>query len=415
MKRLRLCPRRCLCCLCHTSQTRQTHQTRRAGGFSLVELMVSVVIGMLALMFATRLFSGAEQNRQAALGGSDAMQNGMLAMFSISNDAAQAGYGLNDPIIAGCDTILSDTNGYVLAPASRGGLAISPLAAAVIESNGADPDRISLYSASSMSGTGTLRITTTTIPGADLVVDRVPYGFARNDVIVIAPENNIGKCALAQISSDPSALPLPPVDQKLTVAPIAGTRFNRASLGATFQGGITRLFNLGPARNLNFHTWSVAGGFLQLRATDLDGASAAPSTVVDNIVSIKAQYGFDTRAGVAFDPQAGMQVSVWSPGMIDADGDGSVGGAADYQRITALRIAVVARSKAPQRPAPGAACSATSALPQVFASAAPAGVAAVPVAVNVAVAGDPVDWKCYRYRVFETVVPLRNSAWRPTA
>ncbi|MBC7456400.1 MAG: PilW family protein [Massilia sp.] len=398
---------------------RQTRQTRRAGGFSLVELMVSVVIGMLALMFATRLFSGAEQNRQAALGGSDAMQNGMLAMFSISNDAAQAGYGLNDPIITGCDTILSDTNGYVLAPASRGGLTISPLAAAVIESNGADPDRISLYSASSMSGTGTLRITTTIVPGADLVVDRVPYGFARNDVVVIAPENNIGKCALAQISSDPSALPLPPVDQKLTVAPVAGTRFNCASLGATFQGGVARLFNLGPARNLNFHTWSVAGGFLQLRATDLDGASAAPSTVVDNIVSIKAQYGFDTRTGVAFDPQAGMQMGVWSPSMIDADADadadGSAGGAADYQRITALRIAVVARSKAPQRPAPGAVCSATTTLPRVFASAAPVGVAAVPVAVNVAVAGDPLDWKCYRYRVFETVVPLRNSAWRPTA
>lgn len=84
----------------------------------------------------------------------------MLAMFSISNDAAQDGYGLNDPIIVGCDTILPDTNGYVRAPASCGGLAISPLAAAVIESNGADPDRISLYSASSMSGTGTLRITT---------------------------------------------------------------------------------------------------------------------------------------------------------------------------------------------------------------------------------------------------------------
>jgi type IV pilus assembly protein PilW len=33
----------------------------------------------------------------------------------------------------------------------------------------------------------------------------------------------------------------------------------------------------------------------------------------------------------------------------------------------------------------------------------------------VAVAGDTVDWKCYRYRVFNTIVPMRNSAWRPTA
>jgi type IV pilus assembly protein PilW len=40
-------------------------------------------------------------------------------------------------------------------------------------------------------------------------------------------------------------------------------------------------------------------------------------------------------------------------------------------------------------------------------------VAAVPVTVNVAVTGDPVDWHCYRYRVFETIVPFRNASWRP--
>ena len=51
------------------------------GGFSLVELMVSVVIGLLALVFATRLVVSGEQNKDAAVGGSDSMQNGMLALF----------------------------------------------------------------------------------------------------------------------------------------------------------------------------------------------------------------------------------------------------------------------------------------------------------------------------------------------
>ena len=51
--------------------------------------------------------------------------------------------------------------------------------------------------------------------------------------------------------------------------------------------------------------------------------------------------------------------------------------------------------------------------PTVFAGAAPASVAAAPVQVNVVVAGDKVDWKCYRYRVFETIVPIRNAQWRP--
>jgi type II secretory pathway pseudopilin PulG len=128
----------------------------RARGFSVVELMVSVVIGLLALMFATRLMTGAESNKQAALGGSDSMQNGMQAMFSISADAAQAGYGLNDQIIAGCNTVFGDNEGYELASATMGTATVTPLAAAVIEPNGSNPYRLTLYAGSSLSGTGTL-------------------------------------------------------------------------------------------------------------------------------------------------------------------------------------------------------------------------------------------------------------------
>jgi type IV pilus assembly protein PilW len=174
------------------------------------------------------------------------------------------------------------------------------------------------------------------------------------------------------------------------------------------------VFTLGPPVGLAFHTWSVAEGFLQLRSTDLEGAATAPATVADNIVSIQAQYGFDTRDDGTFRSDTSSRVTQWSDTMINADGLGVEGDAGDYQRIAALRIAVVARSKSPERAAPGAACSATPARPQVFATAEPAGVAAVPVTVNVGVTGDSVDWRCYRYRVFETIVPLRNAAWRPT-
>jgi type IV pilus assembly protein PilW len=387
----------------------------RSRGFSLVELMVSVVIGMLALMFATRLITGAEQNKQAALGGSDSMQNGMLALFSISGDAAQAGFGLNDPIIAGCNTVFADTAGYALAPAARGSNTVHPLGAAVIESNGAAPDRVSLYAGSSPSGTGTLRVTTNYSSGTRIVVDRIPYGFSKDDVIVVAPEKPGADCALAQLSENPGALPPPPADQYVVIAPGANQRFNSGALGAAFTGGAARLFNLGPASSLALHSWSVNDGFLMLRSTDLAGSNASAAAVADNIVSIKAQYGFDVRTGANFLPEGGMQVGRWSATMIDADADGMVGGAGDYQRIAALRLAVVARSKAPERPAPGAACSATTALPVVFAGTQPVGVTAVPVSVNVTVVGDPVDWHCYRYRVFETIVPIRNASWRPTA
>jgi len=386
---------------------------RRSRGFSLVELMISVVIAMLALAFALRMVAGSERSRETELGGSDSMQNGMVALFSMSGDAGQAGFGLNDPILAGCDTLLRDTGGYALAPAALGGATVHPLAPVVIESNGGAPDRISFYAGSALGGTASLRLTADYTNGAGIGVDRVPFGFAQGDVIAVAPENGGGGCALAQIANKPGDLMPPPSPQTLSIAQGAGYRFNAGNLGVAFKGGAARLFNLGRPEALSFHTWSVADGFLQLRSTDLGGASAGAAAVTDNIVSIKAQYGFDTRTGANFQPQKGMQVMRWSSTVINADGDAIVGDPGDYQHIAAVRLAVVARSKAVERAAAGAACTATQAKPVVFAAEAPQGVAAAPVTVDVAVAGDGTDWRCYRYRVFETVVNLRNAAWRP--
>jgi type IV pilus assembly protein PilW len=377
--------------------------TSRAQGFSVVELLVSVAIGMLALVFATRLITGSEQSKQSALGGSDSMQNGMLAMFSISGDAQQAGYGLNDPILIGCNTRFTDSGGFALATAMRGGATVRPLAPAIIASNGSDPDVISLYSGSSLTGTGTLRVVSDYFGGTRLNVDRIPsYGFDMGDVIVVAPEQRGGDCALAQISERPGSEPY------VMVAGGADFRYNDGALGPQFKGSAARIFNLGPASSLSFHTWSVANGFLRLRSTDMAGSGAAPATVADNIVSIKAQYGFDTRTGNAFETRLAARIGRWSATMIDADGSGVSGDAGDYEHLVALRIAVVARSKTRERPGAGGACSATSEPPTLFASSEPVDVAPVPVTVNVAVAGDGADWRCYRYRVFETIVPLRN-------
>jgi type IV pilus assembly protein PilW len=402
---------------------RQPNNKRRPAGFSVVELMVSVVIGMLALLFATRLVVTGETNKEAALGGSDSMQNGMLALYSMSSDAGQAGWGLNDTLVNGCNTSLTDSAGYQLASINVGGVAVTPLTAVLIQSNGANPDQISMYTGSSAGAVGSLKSTSAIAQGATTIATptKSPYGFAPGDVLVVAPEPATAanpNCSVVQMSGL-----LPPTnDDTLVVAAGGALRFNGAGVGNAYTASGARVFNLGPQNRLAFHTWSLNNGVLRLRATDLAGASAQPASVIDNIVSIKAQYGFDTRvvAGV-YNPAAplptgggnGMVVTQWSGPMLDADGDGITGGPADFQRTVAVRLSVVARSKRSEKPDSSGACSATTALPTVFAAAAPANVPAVPMTVNVAVAGDPIDWKCYRYRVFETIVPLRNSQWRP--
>jgi type IV pilus assembly protein PilW len=383
-------------------------KTSAQRGFSLVELMVSVVIGLLAVMFATRLMVNGEQSKSASVGGSDAMQNGMLALFSIQHDAAQAGWGLNDDLVAGCNTRMTDTEGYALASATRDGAVITPLAAAVIVDGGQRSDALSLYSGTGMAGVGSTRVWQNYNGGSQIGVDTgAPFGFNQGDAVVVVPEPAGADCVLAQLSAAPAA-------SVLQIASGAAWRFNSGNLGVAYDGGQARVFNLGRADKLAFHTWTVSNGVLQLRATDLAGAGRQPQAVVGNVVALKAQYGFDTRAGSSFTPKDGMQVGRWSTAMIDADGNGSTGNAGDWQRIAALRIAVVARSAVPERPAARqGTCTATTGPLTVFGTAVPAGVTAAPAQVALDIAGDTVSWTCYRYRVFETIVPIRNAGWRP--
>ncbi|GJI94166.1 hypothetical protein RugamoR57_08840 [Duganella caerulea] len=390
--------------------------SRRRGGFSLVELMVSVVIGLLALLFATRLVVSGEQNKDAAVGGSDSMQNGMLALFSLSSDATEAGWGLNDPMLAGCDTVFSDANGYALPVMQRGGANITPLAAAVIQSNGQDPDVISFNSGTSQAGAGSVKLFADYTVGNTLTIDnRNPYAFNDGDVMVVAPLTpGSGQCTLFQLSGFGAG-----TNSTILVNTGGRYRFNPiAGLPLPYKQNLAYIYNLGAPAQLHFHTWAVANGVLLLRAAELAGAEQAGVSVTDNVVSIKAQYGFDSRppGPKAYDPNPGadgMQVTKWSATMVDADSDGVVGSPGDYQRIAAVRIAVVARSKNTEKPNSAGQCGATTVLPTVFATSVPQGVAAVPVQVNVAVANDPVAWQCYRYRVFETIVQIRNSQWRP--
>lgn len=398
---------------------RRVPAPHRRAGFSLIELMVSVVIGMLAILFATRLVISGEQTKDSAVGGSDSMQNGMLALYSISNDAAQSGWGLNDTLAAGCETSFSDSGKYALAQISVNGITRTPLAAAVIQPGGAGSDVISLYAGKSAAAVASLRINGEIAVGASVLptTTQAPFGFAAGDVLLVVPEPATAAnpaCSIVQMSGMQAA----PDNDKIALGSGSNFRFGpTAGIQNAYAKGGGRIFNLGAPGRLAFHTWSVAGGTLLLRATDQAGASEKGVSVTDNIVAIKAQYGLDTRVMTVYNPLpapdgSGVQLTQWSNAMIDADSDLVVAGPGDFQRVVALRLAVVARSKTAQRPGSDGQCHATETKPTLF-STAVGSAAAVPVTVNVAVTGDPIAWQCYRYRVFEAVVPVRNAQWRP--
>jgi prepilin-type N-terminal cleavage/methylation domain-containing protein len=71
-------------------------------GFSLVELMVAVAIGLIATVVIFQVFAVSEGVKRTSTSGGDAQQNGSLALFSIGRDVRMAGYGINNVALLGC-------------------------------------------------------------------------------------------------------------------------------------------------------------------------------------------------------------------------------------------------------------------------------------------------------------------------
>jgi type IV pilus assembly protein PilW len=153
----------------------------------------------------------------------------------------------------------------------------------------------------------------------------------------------------------------------------------------------------------------------------IDPATRAPqvSAVADNIVHMRAQYGIDDGVGdgsVTF-----SSTFVAGDGLVDRFVSAAVFNAivpVPWQSLIAVRLAIVARSALAEKPlgSDGAKCDATT-----------DGTEATPGpdrrprwsggVIDVSASGDPdatslLYWKCYRYRVFETTIPLRNWIWK---
>jgi type IV pilus assembly protein PilW len=161
-----------------------------------------------------------------------------------------------------------------------------------------------------------------------------------------------------------------------------------------------RLFNLGQLPTST--VFRIDNGRL---VQDEGLGSGAQVVVSDAIVQFQAQYGFDQNNDGFISPTA-QQAAIVNPALaFDQWADSMPAGAtpATWSQVIAVRLAIVARSLQQEKPpAPGSPCNTTTVAP-VWLGGAPAG-------VSVDVSADP-NWMCYRYRVFEVTVPLRNLIW----
>jgi type IV pilus assembly protein PilW len=392
----------------------KTHFPRRSRGFTLVEIMVGVLIGLIGTVVIFQVFAVSEGQKRTTMGAGDAQQNGVFSLFQLERDARMAGFGINHLTLLGCQV-----NGWNEQTSRNIGFPLLPVT--ITNGAGGAPDTITIaYSdADLFAAPEKLRVDMTAPP--DFYRIRNSYGFRPGDVLIAA--ENGQPCSLAQVStvagSDINHLSATFTNMD---GQIEATRFNRpgglvapnnityhAYRDASATGG--RLFNLGPRPVVT--RYSIANG--QLMAQDL--LTPGPNDTValaDGIVQMQAQYAFDADGDGRVPPSA---PSVATINLLPATGDQwgdampAAATATDWAKVIAVRIVVVARSITPERPDPATGiCNTTTAQPKWRSPAPPAG---IDVDVTTAFAAAN-EWRCYRYRPFEVTVPIRNMVWFAT-
>lgn len=417
---------------------RATPSNHRSQGFSIIELMVAMLIGLIGIIIIFQVFEVSEGIKRTSTGGSDAQQSGAIALYAMERDLRSAGSGFNDTPSVGC-TIL----GYDASRTTKNfTLTLAPVL--VTSAGPGGPDSVSIfYTSAPLIGDATPLNTPAAVGSTQAQVSSA-YGWGPGDLVVFNYPAQVPavNCQLRELTSTASIV-LNHVDAGQTYLTVSGitktARFNQpGGLTVAYGGAGTsaRIIDLGnlyePAGNPTvpvYNTYAIVNNALTVTSPFVvSGGVPVVNTVADNIVQMRVAYGLDDGVNngsvnlgagyVACDSRIDRFVDAATFNAIAALPVCATALQTKWQLLIAMRVAVVARSALAEKPTGinGTNCDATT-----------DGTEGVSVPdqrptwtggiIDVSASGDPsatslLNWKCYRYKVFETTVPLRNWIWR---
>ena len=365
---------------------------RPAHGMSLIEVLVGIAIGLISLLVIFQVVSVWDARTRISNAVGDAQTAGALAMFNLEQDIKLAGMGFGSAESAEMGCTVNAYDNVATAPVN---FPFIPLQIIDGDATG-DPDTIAVLHGNSSYFPIAEEVG---LPTPSTILTDTKYGFKRGDLAVLT--DNAGTCRLVQITDDTN-----PDSRTLTFGtgtyddyydgnPNKLVRWNPVSASLpSITGG--KLYNLGPSPRLN--EWSVDAattrlGFInRLPVVDVNPFLG----IAESVVTLKAQYGYD------------------------ADGNGQIDGTEwtktltapiDWTRVRAVRVALLLRSRDFARPN----AASTPEAPGYIAAVPQWSAGAFDMKNLDGSTGTPAsttdDWRYYRYRVYEKVIPLRNVIW----
>ena len=345
----------------------------------IIELMIGLMIGLLTTLAITVVLTTSEGQRRATMAGEDAQVSGALAMHALQRDIRRAGYGLAaNPAGLGCPINGANISG-VAPPAT-----LAPVL--IIDGANGGPDTLQLLSSSKQGVSVPVFVTENHGQALTTFTVRSSFSVVANDWLVAVPEvwvSGTSECVLfkaATVNSTPN---------------VAWTTITHADLSAyspiAGYPAKSYLVNLGPT--VARRTYSVSANSV-LQVTDFPSVTA--SDVFPEIVNLQAYYGKDTNGD----------------GVIDAYDTAAPTTATGWRQILGVRLALVARSTQMEKE-----------------DVTTAGNVEWDVGTEIVITGAVdcssgsggkclrikvdhlANWQRYRYKVFDTLIPLRNLLW----
>lgn len=362
----------------------------RETGFSLVELMVGLVIGLLATLVIMQVFSVFEGQKRSTTGTADAQTNGTIALMQLQRHLQTAGYGMPMP--------MADLTNNILRCTSTAGTNAFPVVIDDGASGNAGDRIISRYSTTAAGGgvpitilnasnatTGDGMVVQNNIGcGNDLEMTQVQYNATYQDLTDTTAERNSqppntlmvisnNQCATAQIAKQPtntggvSQIRLMAVPADMPTLGLPGAEDKLACMGGYAD-----------------YSLDIDATTNELR---LNG-----DPVTSEVISMQAQYGVSNTANL-------NTVTAW----VEPTGTWAapITNIANRNRIKAIRVAIVLRNGLKEKT-------------QVTPNSNLTWTGSDGTTMTLSVAHLP-DWGNYRYRVFGTTVPLRNMLWSKEA
>jgi type IV pilus assembly protein PilW len=365
------------------------------------------MIGMVMMFQAMSVW---EARKRTTASGSDAQVTGSIGMFTLERDLKLAGYGFGNAAAMGCTVNAYDSTrtapglfSFPMAPVlitNGDGSVGSTLPDTIAVLYGSGPTMSSSQTYNSITGASLRMNTRTGVRSGDLLIaadagnavcgmfeatgnanaDGLSIDFA-NATAYTNYTNN------ANVATSVAAAALTPAQlaalQSKFINNSGTARFNNGTIqGVTGTGAV---LNVGTSPQLNVYRITNRR-FLTFTNTLINQTTA--TEVAEGVIDLQAEYG------------------------IDANNDGTLAAAewtsttpattAAWGQLRAIRIGLLARSQQ---------------FEQINVTAvAPAWAGGAFAMTNLdgtadSTPGNANDWRRYRYRVYETVIPLRNVVW----